>query len=67
MRYEIEVNVARKGSDPLWRSLVDDAGEPCVWVDESAAWAALRAEERGQDNARLVLVDATGIVQIITP
>lgn len=54
MRYEIEVNVARKGSDPIWRSLVHDDGEPCVWVDESAACAALRAEGRAPDGARVV-------------
>ena len=51
--YEIEVNVARKGAEPIWRELEDEYGDPCRWVDEDDARAALADENRG-DNARIL-------------
>lgn len=56
MYFEIDVNVARRGAEPIWRSLRDDSGI-CVWYAEEEARAALAAEGRGSD-ARLMRVDA---------
>lgn len=55
VHYEIEVNVGRKWSAPVWCHLVDnDDGTPCVWKDESEARAFIQGDAR---DLRLILVD----------
>jgi signal transduction histidine kinase len=63
MHYEIEVNVARRGSEPIWQSLVDDNAEECRWDNESDARAALVAEDYGED-ARLMRYDNSGVGRV---
>lgn len=53
MYWEIEVNVARKGGAPNWRTLTDEHECHLVFETEADARAALDAEGRG-DNARLM-------------
>lgn len=52
-KYAIEVNVARKGDEPVWRDLVDYNDDP-IWFDTLLdAEDALTEEARG-DNARIM-------------
>jgi|HubBroStandDraft_1064217.scaffolds.fasta_scaffold170352_3 hypothetical protein len=52
-RYQIEVNVARKGRRPVWRILLDENDGELWWNDKGDAEIALQIEARG-DNARIV-------------
>jgi hypothetical protein len=59
MRYAIEINLARKGAEPMWQTLVDDNDDTCWWDNEDDARSALVEEGRGE-NARLMRFDASG-------
>lgn len=52
MYFEINVNTARKGSEPNWRPLVDDNDEPIRFETEIEARAVLIDEARGE-SARI--------------
>jgi hypothetical protein len=53
LRYEIEVNLARKGAEPVWQKMLDEHGEVCTWDTEEEAQRVLDEEGRGE-NARVV-------------
>lgn len=55
MTYEIEVNVGRRGGSPIWRKMVDDAGDVVQFSDAAEAERTLVEENRG-DDARVVEV-----------
>lgn len=64
MRFEIEVNLARRGAEPMWRPMVDDNDDACSWDNADDARAALAEEGRGE-NARLMGYGANGIGRVL--
>jgi len=55
MKYEIEMNVGRRKASPIWRKMVDDAGNVVRFANVAEAERTLGEENRG-DNARVVEV-----------
>lgn len=51
LSFEIEVNVARKGCEPVWRSLTDEYEDTLVWDTEEEVREALADEGRAQRPA----------------
>ena len=58
MTYRIEVNVARKGTKPVWRPLLEEDDTPCEWSNSADALFALSQEGRPEGEARVVPVAA---------
>lgn len=53
MNFWIEVNTARKNAEPVWRPLLDNSYQTCVWDTEAEARVVLVEEDRGP-NARIM-------------